>query len=354
VLLKNTRTLPLKKTMSVAFIGPHANATVALLSNYHGDNRLVSSHSPYQVALSRKLSVTYAKGCNICDQANYPHYPNAICPKVPSDRSGFDAALSVAKNAEVVVMFLGIDQTFEAESFDRNSSFSWGPRTLGVPDIQLELFNLIETAGKPIVVVLINGGPLTVELFDSKASAIVEAWYGGEHGGDAIIDVLFGDYSPAGKMPATTYFEAFAVQRDFRDLSLKPSGNNPGITHLYYNKPVLYPFGHGLSYSTFKISSFKMPSSVTLRSVDDEPIPLDVSVMSLGPFPKSDYVLLVFVDQKLATYQRIHDVMPYEIREISMKLDPIYFLQSPKGTIEISIGGSKGAPETVKHYISVN
>jgi len=314
----------------------------------------VDSHSPFQVALSRKLSVTYAKGCNVCDQVNYPNYPNAICPKVPSDRSGFNTAESVAKNADVVVMFLGLDQSFEAESFDRNSSFSWGPRTLGVPQIQIDLFNLISSTGKPIVVVLMNGGSLEVELFNSKASAIVEAWYGGELGGDAIIDVLFGDYSPAGRMSQTTYFEEFALQRDFRDLSLHPNGANPGITHLYYNKPVLYPFGHGLSYSTFKISSYKMQSSITLQSVDDDPIPVDVSVMSLGPFPKSDYVLLVFVDKKLATFQRLHDMIPHEIREISMKLDPIFFLQSQKRTIEISIGGSKDAPETVKHYITVN
>jgi len=329
-----------------------------MLSNYHGENHLVNSHSPLEAALSRKLRVTYAKGCNICDQANYPNYPNAICPKNPSDQSGFSAALNTAKNADVVVMFLGIDQTFEAESFDRNSSFSWGPRGLGVPDIQNELFNQISSTGKPIVVVLLNGGVLSVELFNSKANAIVEAWYGGELGGDAIVDVLFGDYSPAGRMPSTTYFEEFAGQRDFRDLSLKPSGNNPGITHLYYNKPVLYPFGHGLSYSKFSIISYTMDSRVTLQTVTDDPVPLSVSVMSMGPFPLSDYVLLVFVDSKLASFQRLHDITPHEIREVSMKIDPIYFADSKVGftsrPIEISIGGSKDAPETVKHHITLN
>jgi len=331
---------------------------VDMLSNYHGDNHLVDSNSPIKVAQTRGLQVTFSHGCNICDQANYPNYPNAICPKKPSDQSGFTAALNAAKSADVVVMFLGIDQTFEAESFDRNSSFSWGPRGLGVPDVQNDLFNLISTAGKPIVVVLINGGVLSVELFNSKANAIVEAWYGGELGGAAIVDVLFGDYSPAGRMPATTYFEEFANQRDFRDLSLKPSGNNPGITHLYYNKPVLYQFGHGLSYSKFSILSYSMESKITLQSVDDDPIPLSVSVMSLGPFPLSDYVLLVFVDNKLATFERIHDIAPQEIREVPMKIDPIFFadsnVQFTSRKLEISIGGSKDAPETVKHYIIVN
>jgi len=155
-------------------------------------------------------------------------------------------------------------------------------------------------------------------------------------------------------------FEEFALQRDFRDLSLRPNGVNPGITHLYYNKPVLYQFGHGLSYSTFKISSIKMQSRISLRSVDDDLIPLSVGVVSLGPFPKCDYVLLVFVEKKLATFQRLHDMLPNEIREVSMKLDPIFFLSQTSDslftqrTFEISIGGSKGAPETVKHYISVN
>jgi len=319
---------------------------------------LVNSHSPLDVAKSRNLRVTYAKGCNICDQANYPNYPNAICPEKPSDQSGFNNALNTAKGADVVVMFLGNDQTFEAESFDRNSSFSWGPRGLGVTDLQNDLFNLISSTGKPIVVVLLNGGVLSVELFDSKANAIVEAWYGGELGGDAIIDVLFGDYSPSGRMPSTTYFEEFATQRDFRDLSLKPSGNNPGITHLYYNKPVLYPFGHGLSYSKFVIISLTMDTRITLQTVDDDPVPLSVSVMSMGPFPKSDFVLLVFVDNKLASFQRLHDIAPQEIREVSMKIDPIHFAESKIGfasrNIEISIGGAKDAPETVKQYITLN
>jgi len=197
-----------------------------------------------------------------------------------------------------------------------------------------------------------------VELFNSKANAILEAWYGGELGGDAIIDVLFGDYSPSGRMPSTTYLEEFAIQRDFRDLSLKPSGNNPGITHLYYNKPVLYQFGHGLSYAKFKIISYSIESIITLprgEDINDNPIPLNVSIMSMGPFPRSDYVLLVFVENKLATFHRFHDIVPQEIQEVSLKLDTIYFMNSQvtNGIIEISIGGAKDSPDTVKHKITV-
>jgi beta-D-xylosidase 4 len=122
VLLKNDNsTLPLPNYglgLKIAFIGPHANATDALLSNYHGENRLVYQHSPLSAALARGLDVTYAQGCNICDTPTPNNFP---CTTLHYNTSGIADAAAAAAAADVAVLFVGSDQTTEAENFDRQS-----------------------------------------------------------------------------------------------------------------------------------------------------------------------------------------------------------------------------------------
>lgn len=239
VLLKNDPAmLPLSRTNRVAFLGPHANSTQALLSNYHGQNSLVNTNSPLQVALRDGYDVTYHYGCKICDfpYGTSPGFPNLPCPTNHSDeRGGIGEAAAVAMLADAAVLFVGLDQTSEAENFDRQS--------IALPSNQVDLISAVLRVQPRTIVVLIHGGPVSSLMLKNEVPSVIDAFYPGELGGVAIVDALFGRVSPAGKLPSTIYYENF-VSRDIRTTDLRING---GITHRWYSGPVLYPFGHGLS-----------------------------------------------------------------------------------------------------------
>lgn len=161
-------------------------------------------------------------------------------PPAP-DTSGIPAAVAAAKAADVAVLFLGADQTTEAENFDR--------RTLGLVGAQEQLLLAVAAANPRVVLVLINGGPIDVAsaVASTSVRAIIEAFQPGELGGDAILDILSGVVAPAGRMPYTTYFGNF-TERDIRDVNLR-SGS--GTTYWWMQDPVLFPFGYGLSTTNF-------------------------------------------------------------------------------------------------------
>lgn len=215
VLLKNSRSiLPLTSAgagkQKFAFIGPHANSTQKLMSapGYHGGNILVNTHSPLQVAQRRGWAVTYARGCEICDNMNGMPYGNNPCRATANEynTSGFPQALAAVDAADVVVLFLGADQTTEAEGFDRH--------TLGLVGAQQQLLDQVlrrsaqKPTSVPVVLVLVNGGPVDVStaVESEHVVAILETFQPGELGGDAIINIMDGTSSPSGKMPYTTYF----------------------------------------------------------------------------------------------------------------------------------------------------
>jgi hypothetical protein len=195
------------------------------------------------LAAQRKFgagNVLYARGCNICDDVP-PGFPNMPCePGHATDSSGIPAAVDAASAASAAVVFVGLDQTSEAENFDRNN--------LTLPGVQKELVQSVLAAQPNTVVVLVNGGPVSSEWIASNVPAVVEAFYPGELGGDAIVDVLVGDYNPGGKMPYTVYPENFTDSRDIRDMDLS---SNDGVTVGWHTGDVIYPFGWGLSYTTF-------------------------------------------------------------------------------------------------------
>ena len=160
--------LPLKKGLKLAFIGPHANSTQSLLSNYHGSNKVVNSHSPLLAAQAAGLSVTHAMGCNICDfpVGGNPGFPNMPCPDGKAkDKSMFPAAVAAAKAADVAVVFMGSDQTTEAENYDR--------REIALSGVQEELLAAVVAANPRTVLVLINGGPLAVKTFRNASFAMM-------------------------------------------------------------------------------------------------------------------------------------------------------------------------------------
>ena len=190
VLLKNQmNVLPLKRDKSIkyAFIGPHYNATQYMLSSYVGTNTLVNSHSPYQMAKAQGLNVVGVEGCDLgC-----------------TDTSGFSAAVSAAKDADVVVVFLGLEplnfagnptysEAVEAENCDREN--------ITFPGKQLSLLQQVYAANSKTILVLFNGSPIDLTWPKKNLNGIIESFYPGELGGDALLSVLFGDISPAGKV----------------------------------------------------------------------------------------------------------------------------------------------------------
>jgi len=190
----------------------------------------------------------------------------------------FIMAKEVAARNEVVVLVLGIVPGLSQEELDRT--------TIELPQVQRDLINEVASVNPNIIIVLVNGGSIALAGTETKARAIVEAWYGGEMGGKAIADVLFGDVNPGGKLPATFYASTDQLPPMW-DYDLI---NNPR-TYLYFDQPVLFPFGHGLSYTQFEYSNLKLRSA---KIKADEEVELQFSIKNSGEF-KGDEVAQVYV-----------------------------------------------------------
>jgi beta-glucosidase len=262
VLLKNQdNTLPLNDQVgSIALIGPLADNQRELIGSWSAAGDYARSVTLQQGILNRQGANTriyYAQGCNINDD----------------DRSGFREAVMAARNAEVVVMALGEYALQSGEAASRSD--------ISLPGVQEELFLEIAQLGKPLIVVLMNGRPLTIEALDEKADAILETWFLGTTAGDAITDVIFGDYNPSGKLPVS-------FPRNVGQIPIFYNYKNTGrpetefkYTSKYLdvlNTP-LYPFGYGLSYTQFEYSN------ITLSSDDmkmDETLNVTVTVINTG------------------------------------------------------------------------
>ena len=235
VLLKNSgNVLPLKKTPGViAVIGPNADSLDALVGNYNGD----PSHPVTVLAGIRarfaKSKVVYVQGTGL----------------VEADKSG-DQAVDAARKADLVVMVAGLSPHVEGEEMKVNAEgFSGGDRTsLDLPAPQRKLLERVQALGKPTVLVLMNGSALGVNWADENVPAIVEAWYPGGEGGTAVAALLAGDFSPGGRLPLT-FYKSVDQLPPFDDYSMSKR------TYRYFSGEPLYPFGYGLSYTTFSYSN---------------------------------------------------------------------------------------------------
>jgi len=253
----------------------------------------------------------------------------------------FKKAKKVASRNDVVILVLGINQGISREELDR--------KEIELPKVQRRLITEVSKVNPNVIVVLVNGGPLALSGTEKKARAIVEAWYGGEMGGKALADVLFGDYNPSGKLPQTFY----ASTDQLPPMSDYDIINNPR-TYMYFDKPVLFPFGHGLSYTTFEYKGLKFNSS---KIKSDEEIKISFKVKNTGKL-KGDEVVQVYVravdasfkvpKKQLKRFKRI-TLLPgkSEIIEFSIPADELSFyntrtnrLEIFKGKWEIMIGSS--------------
>jgi beta-glucosidase len=242
VLLKNEKnTLPIAKTgKTIAVIGPLANNQSELIGAWWGAGEAkdcVTLLQGIRNKLGTGAKVSYAKGCSI-DTMN---------------RSGFPAALDLARRSDVVVVAVGEKANMSGEAASRS--------TINLPGVQLELVQQLVATGKPVVVVLMNGRPLVFPWIADNAPAILETWFLGTQTGNAIADVLFGDYNPSGKLPVTFPRSEGQIPIFY---SMKNTGRpfdaNNKYTSKYLDAPNTpqYPFGYGLSYTTFTYSEIKL------------------------------------------------------------------------------------------------
>jgi beta-glucosidase len=215
-------------------------------------------------------------------------------------------AIDIARQSDVVIMCMGLTSRLEGEEMDiAIDGFKGGDRTkLDLPVIQESLIKDIQATGKPIVLVLLNGSALSINWENEKIPAIIEAWYPGQAAGQAIADVLFGDYNPAGRLPVTFY-------RSVSDLPAFEDYDLTTQTYRYFAGEPLYPFGYGLSYTSFNYDKL----NIGKESKAGENVRLSVNVRNTGNM-EGDEVVQVYVTNKtgaghvpiraLKAFKRVH------------------------------------------------
>ncbi|KDP20226.1 hypothetical protein JCGZ_09858 [Jatropha curcas] len=252
VLLKNSnKLLPLSKskTNSLAVIGPNADNSSTLLGNYAGPP--CKTVTPLQGLQKYIKNTRYHRGCDT----------------VACSSTTVDQAVKIAKEADQVVLVMGLDQTQEKEEHDRDDLVLPGKQ-------QMLITSVAQAAKKPVILVLLSGGPVDVSFakYDKNIGSILWAGYPGEAGGDALAEIIFGDYNPGGRLPVTWYPQDF-TKIPMTDMRMRPqpSSGYPGRTYRFYKGKKVFEFGYGLSYSNYSYEFAPlMQNKISLRSKIDQ------------------------------------------------------------------------------------
>jgi beta-glucosidase len=233
-------------------------------------------------------------------------------------------AVEIAKKADVVIMCMGISASLEGEQMDVSvDGFIGGDRTsLDLPVIQQELIKAVYATGKKIILVLLNGSALATNWENENIPAILEAWYPGQAGGAAIADVIFGDYNPGGRLPVTIY-------KSIKDLPSFEDYNMKNRTYRYFTGEPLYPFGYGLSYTSFEYSKLKIEENLCIGDT----VRISVDVKNTGKLAGDDVVQLYLSNpgslypapiRSLKGFDRVH-LQPGEVKTIWFSVTPDAF-----------------------------
>jgi beta-glucosidase len=282
VLLKNDDgILPLRRDIpSIAVIGPNADDREVLLGNYNGfPSRSSTILDGIRAAVSPATRVWYAAGCDIVKNED-------TVWGVRAD-DGFGEALAAVERSEVAVLVLGISNRIEGEEGAASQSQWHGDRIrIDLPAIQQRLVSAVAAKGKPMVIVLLTGSPLAIPREHELAKAVLVAWYPGQTGGDAVADVLFGAANPAGRLPVT-WVRSVEQLPPFTDYAMK------GRTYRFLEEEPLYPFGYGLSYTTFAYGS---PALAARAITTGEPLDLSIEVTNTGALAGDEVVQVYLSD----------------------------------------------------------
>ena len=291
VLLKNeTNLLPLSKSIrSIAVIGPNANEQTQLICRYGPANAPIKTVYQGIKELLPHTEVIYKKGCDIID----PHFPESEIldfPKTAEEVQLMEEAIRAAKQAEVVVMVLGGNELTVREDRSRTS--------LNLPGRQEELLKAVCATGKPIILVMLDGRASSINYAAAHIPAILHAWFPGEFCGQAVAEALFGDYNPGGRLAVT--FPKSVRQIPFA-FPFKPGSDESSSTSVY---GALYPFGHGLSYTTFTYSDLHI--SPSHQGVQGD-IHVSCKIKNTGKIKGDEVVQLYLRDEisSVTTYTKV-------------------------------------------------
>ena len=344
VLLKNDENLlPLKKKIkSIAIIGPNVDDIRTLRGNYYGDaSKYVTLLEGIKNKIALETKLFYAQGCDL----------------IKNDSNGFVEAINVAEKSELIIMGLGLSNLIEGEQVEVADPTSQGDRLyIDLPIIQEELLKRINSLGKPLVLVLFSGSALSINFASEKVSTILQAWYPGEEGGNAIADVIFGDYNPAGRLPITIY-KSIEQLPDFSNYDME------GRTYRFFRDMPLYSFGYGLSYTLFKYSDLQI-SPKKFRTIENVAINVKFKVENVGEYDGDEVVQLYINNisssrkipiRSLQGFKRIY-VKKGEEKRVGFILTPIQFSRvddSGKNILEpgkffICVGGCQEGFSTFK------
>jgi beta-glucosidase len=315
VLLKNKEDfLPLSKNIkTIAVIGPNADDPVTLLGNYNGEPS--SSTTPLagiKATVSAATEVLYAEGCKVAGKTT----------------SGYDEAVAIAEKADVVIFVGGLSQWLEGEEGATEAvpegEKGQADRTeLDLPDVQEALLKKLHATGTPVVLVLMNGSAVAVNWADNHISAILEAWYPGEEGGQAIAEVLFGDVNPGGRLPVTFY-------RSLDDLPAFDDYDMDGHTYRFFRGASLFPFGFGLSYTTFEYKNLRLDRN----TIDTgQSVTVSIDVQNTGQRDGDEVVQLYLSDVEASVRVPIHQLRGFtrihlkagEMQTVNFELQPADF-----------------------------
>jgi len=337
VLLKNdNHLLPLSnKAHSIAVIGPLADSRSDMMGAWSGDGRTEDAVTLLQGVKAKvgpAVKINYAKGCEITGDKT----------------DGFDEAVRAAKESDLVILAVGESADMTGEAASRSS--------LDLPGRQLDLVKIVRATGKPVVIVLMNGRPLTINWIAEHMPAILETWFAGTQAGNAIADVIFGDVNPGGKLPVTFPRSVGQIPLYYNHMN---TGRPPDPKNKYSSKYLdvdwtpLFPFGYGLSYTQFAISNLQLSASTI--GLNDK-LTVSVDVANTGQ-RRGDKVVQLYIRQiaasrtrpvrQLKGFERI-TLEPGEKRRVTFTLPPeergfynrdMHFVVEP-GDFKIFIGDS--------------
>ena len=314
VLLRNREGfLPIdrKKTRSIAVIGPNADSHAALEGNYNGTaSEYVTVLEGIREAVEPGTRVLFAEGCHL--------YKNSVSG-LGEKYDRFAEAVSAAERADVAVVCLGLDASIEGEEGDTGNEFASGDKlNLKLPGTQEALLEEVSKTGTPVVLVLMTGSAMAITWADEHAAAVVQAWYPGAQGGRAIASLIFGDYSPSGRLPVT-FYRTDEDLPDFRDYAME------NRTYRFFQGKPLYPFGYGLSYTHFEYSRPVLESD-TIAAGSNAVV--RTTVKNTGSVESDEIVQMYLKDVEasvrvpnwqLAGFRRVH-LKPGETAEVAFTL----------------------------------
>lgn len=365
VLLKNNaQLLPLQKTGTIALIGPLADSKRNMLGTWSvaGDFQQSVSVTEGIKNVAPDINVVYAKGANIADDSLLVKRSNALGVEIEIDKRSAEEmiteAVNAASKADVVVAVVGEAADMTGEASSRSD--------IGLPESQLNLLKALAKTGKPIVMVLFNGRPMTIGWESQHMNAILDVWFGGTETGNAVADVLFGNYNPSGKITATFPRNVGQIPIFYNHKNTGRPYNNEEFAKFksnYLDVPnePLYPFGYGLSYTSFSYSDIKL-SKTNLKG--NETLTATVTVSNTGKYAGEEVVQLYITDVVASVTRAVKDLkgfrkimlQPGESKEVAFKITPeqLKFYNSDlkydweSGDFIVHIGTNSGEVKSAK------